>query len=802
MGFEVFRDALGVPHVRASDERALAYGQGWVTARDRTWQVQTDRWRAEGRLAEHVGEAGVAWDVVAHRLRLPDTAQRAYAALGDDDRAWVDAYTAGVNAGLASAGRPAEVEELDRVLGGATPDDPWPAWAPLGVFLVDHALFSTFPRVLWHDHVVRAARESGHPGLAAVDPLDLVRLFDPASDGPTSGSNAWALHGSRTASGAPLLAGDPHRVLELPGVYQQIRLACPEYDVLGLAFPGVPGLPHFGHAGTAAWGITNAVAHAAEVFRERLRRAEAGAWEALGPDGWEPVERTAAHVRVRGGEPLTVDVLETARGPVVVRGMTVDGADGLDADGPGSAPAGAGVAAGGPGPGERGGERGSELAPERGGEATAGDAAPEDALADGVLASSGAATGDGTDQDDVATGALPRVGAEEARSVRMQPRVDADLGFACLRPLLRARTAHDVAAALAGWVDPVNRVVAADADGTVLSFDAGRVADRHPDDRLLPLRAWDPAHAPRAWRTLGEPRVVTDAVADANEWPSTPERDHGSVYAPDRAARLRALLAERADRPLGPGDMVEIHGDTHWAGAGRLLRHVAGVDGLTPAAAAVRDRLLAWDLHMDAESPEAALLADLRGALTARLVEEPAIAALGAPHGAGPAFDAWFGVRGRVGQALAALLDRADLGIDGPAHVRAALEEVAARAVDGDTWGARHTVLPAHVLAEVPGASVPAVPALPLGGDQDTLRCTGTVPGVTDRAYRGSVARWVWDLGDRGRSRWGVPFGTSGDPRSPHFADQHAPWAAAATVEVVTAWDRLTPEPLPAGVGA
>lgn len=731
MGFEVFRDAWGVPHVRASDEHALAYGQGWVTARDRTWQVQTDRWRAEGRLAEHLGDAGVAWDVVAHRLRLPDTAQRAYAALGDDDRAWVDAYTAGMNAGLASAPRTVEVDELDRVLGGTTPDDPWPAWAPLGVFLVNHALFSTFPRVLWHDHVVRTARDSGHAGLAALDPLELVRLFDPAADGPTSGSNAWALHGSRTASGAPLLAGDPHRVLELPGPYQQIRLACPEYDVLGLAFPGVPGLPHFGHAGAAAWGITNAVAHAAEVFRELLSRVDAG-WQALGPDGFEPVEHTTVRVVVRGGEPLTVDVLETARGPVVVRGLPV---------------------------------------------------------------------GRAVDQDDVTTGALPQVTLEEARSVRLQPRVDADLGFACLRPLLRARTAHDVAAALAGWVDPVNRVVAADATGTVLAFDAGRVADREPDDRVLPLRGWAVAHTPRPWRTLAAPRPVTDVTVDANEWPTDPARHHGTVYSPDRAVRLRALLAQRPVWHVA--DMPDLHGDTHWAGARRLLRHVEHVDGLGPAAAAVRDDLLAWDLHMAADSPQAALLADVRAVLVARLVEEPALRALTAAHRAGAAFDAWFSLRGRVGAALPVLLGRTDLGIDGPAHVRAALEEVAAQAAGrpGGTWGHRHTVLPAHVLADVPGAAVPTVPALPLGGDQDTVRCTGTVPGVTDRAFRGSVARWVWDLGDRSRSRWGVPFGASGDPRSPHFADQHPVWAAAGTHAVVTDWDRLTREPLPAGVG-
>ncbi|NEE09924.1 penicillin acylase family protein, partial [Streptomyces sp. SID7499] len=66
--------------------------------------------------------------------------------------------------------------------------------------------------------------------------------------------------GERTASGAPLLAGDPHRFIEAPGVYQQIRLACPAYDVVGLAVPGVPGIAHFGHGGLVAWAITNAMA--------------------------------------------------------------------------------------------------------------------------------------------------------------------------------------------------------------------------------------------------------------------------------------------------------------------------------------------------------------------------------------------------------------------------------------------------------------------------------------------------------------------------------------------------------------
>ena len=82
---------------------------------------------------------------------------------------------------------------------------------------------------------------------------DAIELF--ATDGPgTSGSNGWLVTGERTATGAPIIAGDPHRFIEDPGVYQQIRLSCPEFDVVGLAVPGVPGIAHFGHTGDGRLG--------------------------------------------------------------------------------------------------------------------------------------------------------------------------------------------------------------------------------------------------------------------------------------------------------------------------------------------------------------------------------------------------------------------------------------------------------------------------------------------------------------------------------------------------------------------
>lgn len=487
--FEVLRDDLGIPHVRADDELALAAGQGWVTARDRAWQIEVDRWRAEGRLAERVGPAGLDWDRFAHRVRLADTAQRAFAALDEADRRWVEAYVAGVNAGLERGRDVPEMHALADLPGALPPHEPWPAWMPLGVLHVAHVLFSGFPNVLWRDHVARTLG-AAHPDRPLTVVVDLLA----ADGGPSSGSNAWALPGSRTASGRPLLAGDPHRLLELPGVYQQVRLVCGEYDVLGLAFPGVPGVPHFGHAGQAAWGITNAVAHHVEVFRERLRATGAGGVrvvEALGPDGWEPAASGRATVRVRGADAVEVPWVETARG-VVVTG-------------------------------------------------------PDDLTAAGRA-------------DDV------------VHTVRIPARVTADLGVAAVRALLRVRSADDVAAAFDRWVDPVNRVLAADRAGRVLSRTAGRVPLREPEDRRLPLDGWSADARPAPWRTLPPPVEVTDLAVDANEQPVRPDVALGHEYAaPHRAHRVRALLDPVAD-------LAVVHG---WVTAPRAA--FWGMAGLTPA---------------------------------------------------------------------------------------------------------------------------------------------------------------------------------------------------------------------------
>ncbi|WP_112247994.1 penicillin acylase family protein [Kribbella monticola] len=301
MSAETFRDAWGVPHLRAGDPVELAQLQGRNAATDRAWQIELQRRRFLGTSAAFLGAEAVGWDTFARQARLADTAERCYRNLDDETRGWLTAYVTGVNEGLPTgAARAPEFAETGLTL------QEWEPWAPLGVWLAIHVMFAGFPNKLWREHVVH------HLGEAAID------LFD--SEGPsTAGSNGWLIAGDRTATGAPLIAGDPHRYIESPGVYQQVRLACPQYDVIGLAVPGIPGIAHFGHTGKVAWAITNAMADYQDLFAEQLRRTTDGV-EALGPDGWRSAAVHTEVFEVAGAAPVEVEVIETDRGPVIIGG--------------------------------------------------------------------------------------------------------------------------------------------------------------------------------------------------------------------------------------------------------------------------------------------------------------------------------------------------------------------------------------------------------------------------------------------------------------------------------------------------
>ncbi|WP_405841763.1 GNAT family N-acetyltransferase [Streptomyces sp. NBC_01518] len=702
MTTQIYRDTWGIPHLRADSADELARAQGRVTALDRAWQIEVERHRAQGTSASFLGVRALPWDLFARRVRLDDTARRCFEALEKRDpetARWVRAYVDGVNEGLAAGTSAPEFADS-----GLEPGR-WNPWTPLGIWLATHVLFAGFPAKLWREEAIR------HLG------PDAVGLF--ATDGPgTSGSNGWLVSGERTTTGQALLAGDPHRFIEDPGVYQQVHLSCPEFDVVGLTVPGVPGIAHFGHTGTVAWAITNAMADYQDLYRERLRRTGAGV-EALGPDGtWRRAAHHTETIDVAGEDPVEVEIIETERGPVVIGGP-----EGLDG----------------------------------------GIIGEPEGLAGGI--------------------STPPHTPPLAVSLRYPPRVTEDLGFTSLLPLLRARQVADVDRAFDDWAEPVNVVQAADTEGGTLHRVAGKVPLRADANRTRLVPAWEPGHEWHGWHQPPRAGLTEDGIAVmANQrGPATPL---GVEFAPNhRADRITALLAER--EKWSAADLSAIHMDTHLGSAAPLLDHLAALTHLTPEASALRERLLAWDVRMDANSIDAAAYAAVRGAVVRRLAAHPTFAALAEPPAYPEVFLPWLALLPRVAFALEHLLSARELyGIDRPEIVRAAIEEAAAKPVG--TWGDTHRLTPWRALAETAPTPGPG-----LSGDHDCVLCTSSVPGLTDLSARGPAARFVWDLARREDSLWVVPLGASGVAGSAHHRDQLPLWLKGDLVPVITDFTRL-----------
>ena len=261
----------------------------------------------------------------------------AYRAAGADTRALLDAYAAGVNAFL----RTADALPVEYALLEARPE-PWRPWDSFAVFKVRHLMMGVFEGKLWRARLVNtfgpekaAALLRGHPpgDLVIVPPggtyegpaldglAELSRNLEAVGwlrDEPDSGSNNWAVHGSRTASGKPLLAGDSHRPLDIPNCYYQNHVACTEFDVIGLSFPGVPGFPHFGHNGRVAWCVTHAQADYQDLYVERFSADGRGNYEFRGQ--WKKAEVRRETIGVKGGNPREIELAATHHGPIIAGG--------------------------------------------------------------------------------------------------------------------------------------------------------------------------------------------------------------------------------------------------------------------------------------------------------------------------------------------------------------------------------------------------------------------------------------------------------------------------------------------------
>ncbi|MEE8200218.1 MAG: penicillin acylase family protein [Candidatus Acidoferrales bacterium] len=348
----ILRDERAVPHLSAASLEDLLFAQGYVHAQERLWQMETLRRTVRGQLSEILGPATVKVDKDYRRLNLGGVADRAVAQLDAPIRLQLEAYARGVNAYIEShpgsplfSGLPIEFALLNyrpepwrpgdslaiglymfRVLYTSWPtelarsrvaDEVGPERAAdlyVGQTDRDHPLAEPVaaPRRLRRQRIFIARRLSQQAGVCAHSLPELL-AGQPAPTSPAA-SNNWVLSGAHTASGAPLLANDTHLFHSAPSIWFLNHLTSPEVDVLGFSVPGIP-LVIIGHNERIAWGVTNMMVDVQDLFIERFNPEDPSLY--MTPTGWQRVQRRVEHIRVRGGETLDYEVLETRHGPII-----------------------------------------------------------------------------------------------------------------------------------------------------------------------------------------------------------------------------------------------------------------------------------------------------------------------------------------------------------------------------------------------------------------------------------------------------------------------------------------------------
>jgi len=305
-------DDAGIPRIRARTERDAAVALGYLHARDRMFQMEMMRRGAQGRLSEIAGSATLRNDRFVRLLGLARRAEADYAALDADTRGMLEAYAIGVNAWIGERGRLAAPEFL--ALGAPEYWQPSHSllWAKvMGLWLSGNwrteleraRLAGNLPaNRLWD--LWPADESAGRPDIAALPGLDrmlaAIPVFGEDAPLPDTASNAWTV--AQGAAGAPLLASDPHLGYGAPILWYLARIELPDGRFLaGGTAPGVP-LVLIGRNADLAWGFTTTHSDTQDVFRE--------------PGSAARVVRTEV-IHVRGEPDVTMEVRETANGPVI-----------------------------------------------------------------------------------------------------------------------------------------------------------------------------------------------------------------------------------------------------------------------------------------------------------------------------------------------------------------------------------------------------------------------------------------------------------------------------------------------------
>jgi penicillin amidase len=330
-----------VPHIRAQTSYDLWFGEGFCHGQDRLWQLELYRRIGAGRLAEIAGQSALRTDRFMRTLGVRRASEREAAALEPELRSKLEAFCAGVNAAAAPRPLPAEFQLLRLGFEPFVPAD-----ALSLTKLLSFGLSTNWERELLRAEMTRelgpelASRlDPGYPrgnpliltpgeawsgdGLALAEQIARVRDTIGLAVEAT-GSNNWAVSGSRSAAGGPLVAGDLHLPPSMPGITYQVGLYLGDRFCRGASLPGLPGVT-MGQNNDVAWSFTNVLADVMDLFIERV---DGDAYEFDGER--RPLVVVEEEITVRGrAEPDRLVVRETHHGPIVNEALRADNAEPL-----------------------------------------------------------------------------------------------------------------------------------------------------------------------------------------------------------------------------------------------------------------------------------------------------------------------------------------------------------------------------------------------------------------------------------------------------------------------------------------
>ncbi len=608
---EVLRDRLGVPHIRARNMHDLYFAQGFVTAQDRFWQMEVWRRIGSGRLSELFGKTTLGTDIYLRTVGFRRVADLDYAAMGQEARDVFQAYADGVNAYILN--RPARKLSLEFALlklqGVKFEIEPWVpqnslTWAKLmsqdlganmrrEMYTIDliqklglsltRDFFGTYragemPFIVSDSELKQSLLKKGASGaswgasgaaypsptadqLAALSGVStrLVGGFDPGSAlamgiGPGIGSNNWVISGSRTVSGKPLLANDPHLGIQMPSIWNEVDLYCSAQDaqmgkragetfhVRGFTFAGVPGVV-VGHNDRIAWGVTNVNPDVQDLYIERINPENPNQYEVNGR--WVDMKIHREEIRVlHQDEPVVILARETRHGPLITDQEAFAG------------------------------YRGFAINPH---------------------------------------GEFPMNLELKALSLRWTA-LQANNTFQSVLGLNDSRNFTDFRESLRFWDVPSQNFVYADVDGNIGYQTPGLIPIRRKGDGSVPSPGWTDEYEwtgfipfeelPWSFNPAKGYVVTANNPVTSDSYRYFISRDFDSGY---RARRIVEMI-EGAGRKLSLLDMEAMQRDILNTSAREIMPYLAGLT-LKGESARARDLLMKWDFRMQPESTGAAVYA-------------------------------------------------------------------------------------------------------------------------------------------------------------------------------------------------